>query len=85
MIKITLSVEGMKCVKCAARMDETVQKMLSVEKVSSSHENKETVLLSEEDITDEKLKEAVTSAGFELTGIAREPYEKKGLFGLFKK
>lgn len=85
MIKITLGVEGMKCVKCEARMDETVRKMLPVEKVSSSHENNETVLLSGEDIADEKLKEAVVSAGFELTGITREPYEKKGLFGLFKK
>ncbi len=85
MIKITLGVEGMKCVKCEARMDETVRKMLPAEKVSSSHESNETVLLSEEDIADEKLKEAVVSAGFELTGIAREPYEKKGLFGLSKK
>lgn len=85
MVKITLGVEGMKCVKCAVRMDETVRKMLAVEKVTSSHENNETVIIAEEDITDERLKEAVVSAGFELTGIAREPYEKKGLFGLFKK
>lgn len=85
MMKITLGVEGMKCVKCEARMDDTVRKMLPVEKVSSSHESNETVILAEEDIADEKLKEAVVSAGFELTGIAREPYEKKGLFGLFKK
>ncbi len=85
MIKITLGVEGMKCVKCEARMDDTVKKMLPVEKVTSSHENNETVVLAEEDIPDEKLQEAVVSAGFELTGIAREPYEKKGLFGLFKK
>lgn len=85
MIKITLGVEGMKCVKCEARMDDTVRKMLSVEKVTSSHESNETVILAEEDFADEKLQEAVVSAGFELTGIAREPYEKKGLFGLFKK
>ena len=85
MIKITLGVEGMKCVKCEARMDDTVKKMLPVEKVTSSHENNETVILAEEDIPDEKLQGAVVSAGFELTGITREPYEKKGLFGMFKK
>ena len=85
MIKITLGVEGMKCVKCEAHMDETVRKMFPVEKVTSSHENNETVLLVTEDITDEKLQEAVASAGYTLTGIARESYEKKGLFGLFKK
>ncbi|MBQ8798045.1 MAG: heavy-metal-associated domain-containing protein [Lachnospiraceae bacterium] len=85
MMKITLGVEGMKCVKCEAHMDDVVRKMFSVEKVTSSHENKETVILSKEDIEDEKLKEAVASAGYELTGISREPYGKKGLLGLFKK
>ena len=85
MVKITLGVEGMKCVKCEAHMDETVRKMFAVEKVASSHEKNETVILSAEDIADEKLKEAVESAGYALTGIAREPYEKKGLFGLFGK
>ena len=85
MIKITLGVEGMKCVRCEAHMDETVRKMFAVEKVTSSHENNETIILAEEDIADEKLQEAVAGAGYTLTGIAREPYEKKGLFGMFKK
>lgn len=85
MVKITLGVEGMKCVKCEARMDDAVRKLFTVEKVTSSHENNETVILSEEDIADEKLREAVAGAGYTLTGIARESYEKKGLFGLFKK
>lgn len=85
MIKITLGVEGMKCAKCAARMEEAVRTALPVEKVTSSHENKETVILSVEDIADEKLQEVVVNAGFELSSIAKEPYEKKGLFGLFKK
>jgi len=43
------------------------------------------VILAEEDIADEKLQEAVVSAGYTLTGITREQYEKKSLFGLFKK
>ena len=85
MVKIILGVEGMKCVKCEAHMDDTVRKMFAVEKVTSSHENNETVILSAEDISDDRLSEAVASAGYTLTGIAREPYEKKGLFGLFKK
>ena len=85
MFKITLGVDGMKCPKCEAHMDEAVRNMFAVEKVTSSYESKETVILSAEDIADEKLQEAVVSAGYTLTGIAREPYEKKGLFGLFKK
>lgn len=85
MVKITLNVEGMKCVKCSARMDEAVRGAFPVEKVTSSHENKETVIICAEEIADEKLQEVVSGAGFELLGITKEPYEKKGLFGLFKK
>ena len=65
MMKITLGVEGMKCVKCEAHMDETVRKMFPVEKVTSSHEKKETEILSAEDISDEKLGEAVAEAGYD--------------------
>lgn len=85
MTKITLAVEGMKCVRCEAHMDETVRKTLSVEKVTSSHEKKETEIIATEDIADEKLQEVVAEAGYQLLGITREPYEKKGLFGIFKK
>lgn len=85
MMKITLGVEGMKCVKCAARMEEAVRTALQPEKVTASHEKKEVVLVSEKDVADEKLREVVTNAGFELTGIEKEPYEKKGFLGLFKK
>ncbi len=85
MFKITLNVEGMKCVKCSARMDEAVRNAFPVEKVTSSHEKKETVIICADEIADEKLREVVTGAGFELSGITKEPYEKKGLFGLFKK
>mgnify|MGYP003300489223 CR=1 FL=1 len=85
MVRITLGVEGMKCVKCSARMDEAVRNAFPVEKVTSSHENKETVIICEEELAEEKLREVVTGAGFELLGITKEPYEKKGLFGLFKK
>ncbi len=85
MIKITLAVEGMMCARCEAHMDETVRKALSVEKVVSSHEKKETEIIAAEDVSDEKLQEVVAEAGYTLLGIKRESYEKKGLFGLFKK
>ncbi len=85
MFKITISIEGMKCPKCEAHMDEAVRQALKVEKVTSSHEKKETVLIAEEDITEEKLRAVVAGAGYEMLGFTKEPYEKKGVFGLFKK
>ena len=59
MFKITLNIEGMKCVKCSARMDEAVRNAFPVEKVTSSHEKKETVIICTEEIGDEKLQEVV--------------------------
>ena len=44
-----------------------------------------TVIITEEDVSDEKLGEIVKGAGYSLEGIARKPYEKKGILGLFKK
>lgn len=85
MFKITLGVEGMKCVKCEAHMDEAVRNTFTVEKVTSSHEKKETVIITAEDIAEEKLREVVAGAGYECLSVTKEPYEKKGLFGIFKK
>ena len=40
LIKITLSIEGMRCVKCEAHMNEAIKEAMKVKKVSSSHEKK---------------------------------------------
>jgi copper chaperone CopZ len=85
MIKITLKIEGMMCGMCEAHMNDAVRKELDVKKVTSSHSAKETVIIAEEDVSDEKLEEVVKNTGYELKGITRESYEKKGLFGFFKK
>ena len=85
MIKITLKIEGMMCGMCEAHMNDAVRKEPEVKKVTSSHSAKETVIIAEEDISDEKLEAIVKNTGYELKGITREPYEKKGFFGLFKK
>ena len=85
MIKIILTIEGMACNMCEAHMNDAVRKVFDVKKVTSSHKDKETVIISENDIEDEKLKELVLDTGYELKDIRREPYEKKGLFSFFKK
>ncbi|MBQ3005495.1 MAG: heavy-metal-associated domain-containing protein [Clostridia bacterium] len=85
MIKIILTIEGMACNMCEAHMNDAVRKVFDVKKVTSSHKDKETVIISENDIEDEKLKELVLDTGYELKDIRREPYEKKGLFSFLKK
>jgi len=85
MIKIILTIEGMACNMCEAHMNDAVRKVFDVKKVTSSHKDKETVIISENDIEDAKLKELVLDTGYELKDIRREPYEKKGLFSFLKK
>ena len=85
MIKIILTIEGMACNMCEAHMNDAVRKVFDVKKVTSSHKDKETVIISENDIEDEKLKELVLDTGYELKDIRREPYEKNGLFSFLKK
>ena len=80
MEKITVEVRGMICGMCEAHINDGVRNAFKVKKVTSSRSKNQTVILTEEDIPDEKLKEIITKAGYEAGGIKREKYERKGLF-----
>ncbi len=83
MIKTTLNIEGMMCPRCEKHMNEAIEKAFHVEKVSSSHSKKLTEVVSEAPLDEELLRYTVAAAGYELKGVASEPYERKGfkLFG----
>ena len=66
-------------------MNDAIRRKFKVKKVTSSHTKKETVILSDNDISDEELKVTVTEAGYTLLGVKREEKEKKGLFSGLKK
>lgn len=80
MVKITVGIEGMACGMCEAHINEAVRNAFPVKKVTSSHTKKQTVIIAENDIPEEKLKSVITKAGYDLVFAASEPYEKKGLF-----
>ena len=84
MTKTILKIDGMMCPMCEAHMNEAIRKAFEVKKVTSSHTKKETEILSEAPLDEEKIKAAVAASGYTLLGIASEPYEKKG-FSLFGK
>lgn len=84
MVKIILKIEGMGCGMCEAHVNETVRNACKVKSVSSSHKDKETVIISEEDIEDDKLKAIIAETGYTLLDITREPYKKKTLFSFGK-
>ena len=85
MIKITVDVEGMACGMCEAHVNEAVRNAFGVKKVTSSHAKKQTVIIAQQDISDQELKDVVAKAGYDAVTVSREPYEKKGLFGIGRK
>lgn len=85
MLKITVGVDGMQCGMCEAHVNDAVRKAFDVKKVTSSHTKNQTVILSEQPIDEQALRDAINQTGYEVTSLTSEPYEKKGLFGAFRR
>ena len=85
MQKITLDIEGMACGMCEAHINDAVRKSFAVKKVTSSHVKKQTVILTEEELDEAALAGVIADAGYEMTGIHKEAYAKKGVLSFLKK
>ena len=82
MVKTTLGIDGMMCGMCESHMNDAIRNNFDVKKVTSSHSQKQTEVISEEALDEGKLTEVVEKTGYQLTSVETEPYEKKG-FSLF--
>lgn len=80
MVKTTLKIDGMMCGMCESHVNDAIRNAFPVKKVTSSHSKGETVIISEEALSEVKIREVMQPTGYELKGITSEPYEKKGLF-----
>lgn len=85
MIVTILKIDGMACGMCESHINDVVRRTCSVKKVTSSHSRGETVVLSEQPLDEAALQAAIRETGYELKGMTAHPYEKKGLFGAFKR
>lgn len=75
-MKKIIKIGGMSCAHCQARVEKALNAIAGVDaKVDLKKE--QAVVYLEKDLEDEKLKEAVTEAGYEVISIT----EKKGIFG----
>lgn len=81
MWKYTIEVSGMMCGMCEAHINHAVREAFPVKKVTSSRRKKQTVVLSETELDTEALAAAIRHTGYEVGGILKEAYKKKGLFG----
>lgn len=85
MVRITLGIEGMACGMCEAHINDAVRNAFRVKKVTSSHTEKQTVIIAEQDIPEQELKDVVAKAGYDAVSVDSEPYEKKGLLSVFRR
>ena len=85
MIETILKIDGMACGMCESHINDVVRRTCSVKKVTSSHSRGETVVLSEQPLDEAALQASIRETGYELKGMTAHPYEKKGLFGAFKR
>ncbi len=84
MAKTVVKIEGMACGMCESHMNDTFRNKFQVKKVSSSFKNKESVIISGEELDEEAVRKAVEDTGYTFVSMSSEPYEKKGFFS-FKK
>lgn len=75
----------MQCGMCEAHVNDAVRKAFDVKKVTSSHTKNQTVILSEQPIDEQALRDVINRTGYEVTSLTSEPYERKGLFGAFRR
>ena len=78
MIETKVKVDGMMCGMCEAHINDAVRRALPVKKVSSSHTKGETVILSEEALDEQAVRDAINATGYEVKAVSSAPYQKKG-------
>ena len=81
MIRTVVDIDGMMCGMCESHVNDAIRKAFKVKKVNSSHTKSRTVIESEEALSEDALRKAITETGYEVKGITSETFEKKGLFG----
>ena len=72
MIKITLTIEGMMCPMCEAHVNKILKAELDGCEIKSNHKKNITTVISQNDVSDEKIRESVLKTGYTLKAIKRE-------------
>ena len=72
MTTITVNVTGMMCVHCEAHVNKAIKEAFGVEDVVSSHEKGTTVIQAPQKLDEDKIREVIKEAGYEVTGITQE-------------
>ena len=80
MIQTTVKINGMMCGMCESHVNDAIRNHFQVKKVNSSAKKNESVILSEEELPADELKQVITDTGYEYVSSDAVPYKKKSLF-----
>jgi copper chaperone CopZ len=84
MLKIVLKIDGMMCGMCESHINDAIRGAFKVKKVTSSHSKGETVIITEQDIDEDNLRNTIDKTGYKVISVTKEPYVKKRLFSFGK-
>ena len=77
MVKTVLQIDGMACGMCEAHINDAIRQNFCVKKVTSSRKKGETVILSENALEEEKLRDLIAKTGYTLQKISSVPCVEK--------
>ena len=72
MIKTTINIEGMMCGMCEKHMNDAISEGFTVQEVTSSRDENQTVVISERSLDSDTVKQIVADTCFEFKGISEE-------------
>ena len=78
MLQLTLTITGMQCGMCEAHINDVIRTACRVKKVSSSHRDGKTVILTETDISNTHLRGLIAKTGYTLERVERTETAGKG-------
>lgn len=69
MKKIIIEIDGMRCSMCEAHINNIVRKTYNVKKVKSSHKKGACIIMSDDNIDLEEIKNAITNEGYRILKV----------------
>ena len=69
MYNYILKIDGMSCSMCEAHANDAIRNNFDVKKVKSSHKKNETLIVSNNKLDEEKLKDVLHKIGYEVLEI----------------
>lgn len=71
-MKTILHINGMMCSMCESHINDAIRKNFTVKKVKSSKRKNQTVIVADEILDEEKIRQVIKETGYELVGIEKK-------------